>query len=277
MTAFDLLSQWVFADHRPVNWLPRDPNARMTLFFLLFVGALLVTMKVATWLIRRRSGNLPLRFWLSPLPAPSSLARCAPRAELMNRLVRAALSAGALALGYWLFWNFLAPLELPPWILGYLGIPFLLLFSSLLLAVITLLWLPAGELFPALHENPLLARSVADFWGRRWNLWFSDWFRYAILVPLRQRPVLAVVLVFFVSGLVHEWVVNLSLYLAAERNLFGTMMLYFLLQAAGLLLERRFFLGKPAAKLVLVWLVVALPAPLVVNEGLLRALRLWPY
>ena len=277
MTAFALLSQLHFAEHAPVNWLPRDPNGRMTLYFLLFVGALLVVMKLAAWWIRGRRTPAPRRFWLSPLPAPNSLARTAPRSELNPRLVRAALSAGALALGYSIFWNFILPLELPPWILGYLGVPFLLLFSSVLVAVITLLWLPMGGLFPALHQNPLLARSIADFWGRRWNLWFSDWFRFTILGPLRRRPTLAVVLVFLVSGLVHEWVVNGALYLAADRNRFGTMMLYFLLQAAGLLFERRCLSGKPATKRILAWLVVGFPAPLVVNEGLLRALHLWPY
>ncbi len=277
MIAFALLSPLTFPDHRPVNWLPRDSNVRMTLFFLVFVGALLLLMKLATPLVRRRSTKSSLRFWLSPLLAPNSLARCAPRCGLTTRLVHAALSAGVLAACYRIFWNFIVPLELPAWVLGYLAAPVLLLFSSLLLAVVTLLWLPAGELFPALHQNPLLARGVADFWGRRWNLWFSDWFRYAILAPLRQRPVLAVVLVFLVSGLVHEWVINLSLYLSAGRNLFGTMMLYFLLQAAGLLLERRFLAGKPAAKILLAWLVVFVPAPLVLNEGMLRALRLWPY
>jgi hypothetical protein len=77
-----------------------------------------------------------------------------------------------------------------------------------LLAVVTLLWLPTGGLFPALRQSPLLARGVADSWGRRWNLWFSDWFRFTILGPLRRRPVLAIMLVFLVSGFAHEWVVN---------------------------------------------------------------------
>jgi hypothetical protein len=118
--------------------------------------------------------------------------------------------------------------------------------------------------------------GVADFWGRRWNLWFSDWFRFALLAPLRRRPALAVVVIFFVSGVMHEWVVNLPLYLVTGRKLFGTMMLYFLLQAVGILLERRYFAEKPVAKVVLAWLVVFLPAPLVINEGLLRAMWLWP-
>lgn len=51
-------------------------------------------------------------------------------------------------------------------------------------------------LLPALHRRPWAARSVADFWGSRWNLWFSDWFRYCIFSRLRRRPVFALFLAF---------------------------------------------------------------------------------
>ncbi|MCC7376671.1 MAG: hypothetical protein IT581_18575 [Verrucomicrobiales bacterium] len=249
----------------------------MTWFFLLSVGALILLMKLAAMGVRGLTARTSLSFWLSPLPSPSSLDRCADRSRLLGRLVWSAVSALALALGYRVYWDVVVPRELPPWILGYLGIPFLLLLSSLFWGVLTLVWLPTGRLHPALHRRPWLARSVADFWGHRWNLWFSDWFRYVVLVPLRRRPALAVVVVFLLSGLIHEWVVNFSLYLAADQRRFGTMMLYFPLQAAGLLIERRFMGGRRLAKVAWAWLVVVLPSPWVLNEGLLRALRLWPY
>jgi hypothetical protein len=119
-------------------------------------------------------------------------------------------------------------------------------------------------------------QGVADFWGRRWNLWFSDWFRFAIFSRLRNRPRLALLLVFAVSGLMHEWVVNLPLYLVIGRPLFGSMMLYFLLQAGGVLVERQFLKHPSAARAAFAWLVVIGPAPLILNEGLLRVLHLWP-
>jgi hypothetical protein len=185
--------------------------------------------------------------------------------------------AGLLVLNYWILWKLIFPLELPPFVLGYLAAPALLLIGPVLALVVTLLWLPCGRLLPALHDNPLLARGVAEFWGRRWNLWFSDWFRYVIFAPLRRQPTLALVLVFFVSGLMHEWVINLPLYLVTGRAPFGTMMVYFPLQAAGVLLERRFPKGNIRARTLFAWLVVFAPAPLVLNEGLLRTLHLWPH
>ena len=56
----------------------------------------------------------------------------------------------------------------------------------------------------------------------------------------------------------------------------GSMMLYFLLQAVGILVERRWLKGRARLSVVFVWLVVFVPAPLVINEGLLRTLHLWP-
>ena len=117
-------------------------------------------------------------------------------------------------------------------------------------------------------------RGIADFWGNHWNLWFSDWSRYAVFSRLRRRPVLALLLVFAISGLVHEWVINVPLYLLTGRAPFGSMMVYFLLQAAGLLLERRFLKSRVRGKVAFAWLVILAPAPLVMNEGLLRTLHL---
>jgi predicted transporter len=116
---------------------------------------------------------------------------------------------------------------------------------------------------------------VGDFWGNRWNLWYSDWSRYAIFRRLRSRPVLALLLAFAISGVLHEWVINVTLYFVTGRALFGTMMMYFLIQGAGVLVERRFKKHRCFA-VVFTWLVVLAPVPLVINEGLLRAMHLWP-
>jgi hypothetical protein len=74
----------------------------------------------------------------------------------------------------------------------------------------------------------------------------------------------------------HEWVLNVPLYCLTDRVMFGSMMVYFLLQAAGLLLERRFLKSCNRLKIGFVWIVVLAPAPLIMNEGLLRTLHLWP-
>ena len=74
----------------------------------------------------------------------------------------------------------------------------------------------------------------------------------------------------------HEWVTNFTLYHVTGRALFGSMMICFLLQAVGILLERYFLKGHPRLMRAFIWLVVLVPVPLVLNEGLLRVLFLWP-
>jgi hypothetical protein len=69
------------------------------------------------------------------------------------------------------------------------------------------------------------ARGIADVWGNRWNMWFSNWFRFAIFDRWRRWPALALWTVFVVSGLMHEWGINLPLYCVTGRRLFGTMLL----------------------------------------------------
>ncbi len=85
---------------------------------------------------------------------------------------------------------------------------------------------------------------------------------------------LALFAVFLASGILHEWVINVPLYIVTGRNCFGSMTLYFLLQAFGILIERR--VRKRVVRILLAWLFVLGAAPLMINEGMLRILHLWP-
>ena len=216
------------------------------------------------------------QFRISPLLAPNSLARSQPLSAWPSFLVRGGTCLGALLLYYWIYGKLVETFQLRGIVLGYLAAPAVLLTTEVFIAVVTLLWLPSRRLLPVLHNNPFGARSVADFWGRRWNLWMSEWFRYVIFTPMRRRPVLAVWLIFFLSGLLHEYVLNLALWWVTGRKLFGTMMLYFLLQPVGLLFERRFLKQYPRANVTFTWLIVFAPVPLVFHESMLRTLHLWP-
>ena len=246
----------------------------MTWLNLLALALIALLMKGTVLLLPRAgAGAKSVAFLASPVLAPSSLGRSRPLRALPRALLRGGGCLAALVFYCWL-WHRFDAFHLRGPLLGYLVAPAVLLTTEAFLAVITILWLPGGRLLPVLHCNPLGARSVAEFWGRRWNLWMSDWFREVIFLPLRRRPVFAVWLIFFLSGLLHEWVLNTALWLVTGRNLFGTMMIYFLLQAAGVLLERRFQDGP--GKVLFAWLVVLGPAPLVFNESMLRTLHLWP-
>lgn len=248
----------------------------MTFSFLLAVALLGLLMKGFAAL-RMRALHSPLRpFVFTLLFSPTSFPRCRPVAAVPKVLREAVLLLAALVVGCWLYWKVVRAVQPPVFVLSYLAAGPLIGVSELLACLVAFLGLPAGCLLPRGHVQPWRARGPADFWGRRWNLWFSDWFRFTIFQPMRRRPALAVVLVFFVSGVIHELVVNLPLFLITGRAPFGSMMIYFLLQAAALLVERRFLKRRPVWRVILVWLVVFVPLPLMINEGMLRTLHLWP-
>jgi len=255
--------------------LPDDPNWQMTVFYLLALAVTGFVMKLVALLLPVTiQVERPLSFWL--LVSPASHRRLQPIVTVRKVLLRAALLFAALVLSYWIFGQLVRAGLIRGIALSYCAAPVLLLLSETLVAFTTVLWLPSGQLLPAIHNRPWRARSVADFWGKRWNLWFSEWFRYAIFQPLRSRPVFALLLAFAISGLLHEWVINLPLYFVTGRALFGTMMIYFVVQAAGILWEHHFLKRHPRLTVAFVWLVVFVPSPLVLNEGLLRTLHLWP-
>ena len=245
----------------------------MPLLFFSAMGLLIVVLKIASALRQRP----PRGFWLSLLPSPRSLRRATPvtAADTRRALVRLALATLGFA-GWWIAYRIIVQATgAQGFWLAWLAAPQVWLMGELCGTLHRVVLLPTGRLLPLPHAHPLAARSVADFWGRRWNIWMSDWFRDMIFQPLRCRPRRAMLAVFLLSGIIHELVINLPLWLVTGRNLFGTMLAYFGVQAVGLFIERTWLAAHPQLQRAFTWLVVLGPAPLFVNEGILRALWLW--
>jgi hypothetical protein len=251
---------------------------RMTLAFLLLLVLLVVTLKLVAAARKPPPTGSRALFWISPLPATDSVARATPvgKAEFFPLIGRFALAVVGFLAAHWLLWRAGRILSWNSVGFGYLATPLVWLGTSGIAMLCQIICLPAGRLLPAAHEKVFAARSVAEFWGRRWDVWMSDWFRQVIFRPMRRRPVLAVVVVFLVSGVIHEFVINFGLWFVTGRNLFGSMMAYFGVQAAGVFVERGWLANCPWLKWLWTWIVVVGPAPLFINEGMLRALQFWP-
>ena len=118
------------------------------------------------------------------------------------------------------------------WI-GLTGLAFVLHFG--LFHILSLAWRERGVDARPIMDFPILASSLADFWGRRWNRAFRDVAFQQLLRRLAGRfgVAWATMAVFLVSGLVHELVISLPV-----CGGWGGPTIYFLLQAAGLLIER---------------------------------------
>jgi alginate O-acetyltransferase complex protein AlgI len=101
--------------------------------------------------------------------------------------------------------------------------------------LVTALWRRLGVEVRPLFREPLRSRSLTEFWGRRWNLAFSEMTSLGVYRPLARATTAEVALVaaFVFSGLLHELAISLPV-----RSGFGLPMLYFLLHALLMTIER---------------------------------------
>ncbi len=153
-------------------------------------------------------------------------------------------AAGCILLGTLLLWlvarHFTHPLA-QGWC-GMVGLILILHFGAF--GVLAAFWQSRGIGVTPIMNHPATATSLADFWGRRWNVAFHD-----LAHPLVFRPVAgrwgqgtALWASFLVSGLAHELVISVP----AGAG-FGLPTAYFLLQALGIVIERRLFSRRPAS------------------------------
>jgi hypothetical protein len=250
-----------------------SPNWQMTaLYFLALLPVCFFMKLVAIWGAPESKDPLAI---LTIYPTSVALRRCLPLSAAPRLICRALLAWTVCICAYWLYVRLVQEFRPPKILLSYIGAIMLWLVSEALGSLIPFLGLPSGRLLPLPHgPTPLFAKSLSEFWGRRWNVWTSEWFRQVIFRPLQARPVLALFLVFLTSGIFHEWVINVPLYIVTGKKYFGSMILYFLLQAVGILIEHK--TRNRGVRILLVWLFVFGAAPLMVNEGMLRILHLWP-
>jgi hypothetical protein len=133
-----------------------------------------------------------------------------------------------------------------PILRGWVGMIGLILFFHFgTFQIVALIWRGFGVKAEPIMVAPLRSTSLGEFWGKRWNLGFRQLAHELIFRPLYRNIGVdaAGVLVFVVSGLIHDLVISVP-----ARGGYGLPTLYFLLQGAGTSFERsqsgkRFELG----------------------------------
>ena len=162
---------------------------------------------------RRMWVGLPrfLLWWFIPpdtrAPGSAKEAR-AIRDKATKRLRRASFKAIALALLF--VWSALFPstLDTPlPHSAWSLGLTYTLITG--LADLVCALPLAAGYEVKEVFHAPLLSTSPRDFWSHRWNRYVSTFARRSVFLPLggARRPLRTSMLVFAMSGLMHEYLV----------------------------------------------------------------------
>lgn len=124
---------------------------------------------------------------------------------------------------------------------------------------------------PPVQEAPILSRSIAEFWGRRWNRAVGGWLRKHCFAPLarRGRARAGLVASFVASAALHVWPVWVAIG-AAPAAAMGT---FFVLQAGLVWLESRLGVGRWSRPAGHAWAVLWLvgTSPLFVGPVLLIA------
>jgi hypothetical protein len=240
---------------------------------LAIIGALLYAMKAVVAVEARAQGSPPLSagrwlgfaaLWPGMRPGPFARAGGAPLPGaghlVLGGLVR--LSAGlALVATARLAWvatrsRWLATAPLLP------GLSLIVHFG--VFDLVAGAWRWAGVDCKPLFRSPLRATSLGEFWGRRWNLAFSEMTALAIYQPLvrrvGRRPALAAS--FLGSGLLHELAISVPV-----RAGYGLPLAYFALHGALMMVEGRLArAGRPVDRVpwigrawTLGWLLAPLP------------------
>jgi hypothetical protein len=142
---------------------------------------------------------------------------------------------------------------------GMLGLILLLHFGSFQL--IALVWQAFGVEAKPIMSAPLRSTSLAEFWGKKWNLGFRQLSYALIFRPLHRilGAEAAGLLVFLVSGLIHDLVISLP-----ARAGYGLPTAYFLLQGTGITIEhsrigKSFGLGRGVRGWLFAAVVVTAP------------------
>ena len=119
---------------------------------------------------------------------------------------------------------------------------------------------------------PIVSVSLTEFWGRRWNLAFRDLTHRFLFHPLigRLGAVPALLVGFFVSGLVHDLVISWP-----AGGGWGLPTGYFVLQGAGIVVERSRWgrelgLGRGLIGRLYCLLLIGLPSPLLFHPEFLN-------
>lgn len=219
----------------PATW------PRWALMWLL-AAAIYWACKILTWSVADRTGVSRGRQWAYLVGWPGmNAARFFATQEAGRPPAPSApewiAALGMMLLGGIVFWNAQRWIGTDwPIVLGWagmIGTILMLHFGSFQL--LSCAWRAAGIDAPPLMNQPLRSTSVVEFWSRRWNTAFRDLTHQFVFRPLSYRlgPKWAILLGFFLSGIVHDLVISVP----AEGG-YGGPTCFFTLQAVAILAER---------------------------------------
>ncbi len=146
----------------------------------------------------------------------------------------------------------------------FAGIVFIYALAAFITDLIRFGFLASGTAMRPIHVTPVAARSLRDFWGKRWNRAMSAWLCRFIFLPLARRhhPNLGLVCAFLVSAAMHAWLPLAALGASTALSLGA----FFCLQGVFVLIEDGLHVPAWPVPLARVWTLAILLAtsPLII-------------
>jgi MBOAT, membrane-bound O-acyltransferase family len=201
----------------PFLWGPTN-HPWITMLIAILGG--IVMLKAIDWLAYPRYEDQPLRVWLALTFWPAlQIEDVGVRIDghvRRSELVARRLASGVAGLAVGLMLTALGELlDLPDrgiWLDSSLKALEIYAMAGgandLMIAAFALAGYRATNAF----RYPILARSVLDFWSR-YNVWIHRWLKRHVFEPIgrhRRRPAVGILAVFAVSGLLHEYLIVVS-------------------------------------------------------------------
>jgi hypothetical protein len=190
------------------------------------MAALVATINVAASATTQWSARLRL---LQMLTAGYRIRAGHTRPVLSVRIIGHFIVEGLVGGAAFLFLRHIAHAQHPPDAVIALcrmvaGIILLYTLAEFLKDLVHFCFLASGAAMRPIHDTPIAARSLRDFWGKRWNRAVSAWLHRFVFLPLarQHRPDLGLLCACLVSGALHAWValVALGAFAAFELAMF---------------------------------------------------------
>lgn len=252
------------------------PAEYPTFTALLALGCLWFTLRVVELARVRGSVPVPSRIWHAVgLVDTRRSRRMAPKLDT-SALVRMALGA-PLWFGAWAGVRFGSELltGAPRLAVRWLcGVVFMYLGVEVVVAAVILIYGLLGIDPRPLHDDPILSRTISEFWNRRWNRAVHGFLKHNVFAPVARRghAEWGMVLAFLLSAFIHFY----FMWPAVGPFWAGMMAAFFLLQLPFLWAERALGVARWPAPLARTWTLtlLILSSPLFV-EPVLRIVDTW--
>lgn len=254
------------------------PEEYPTFKAFLALGSIWFTARVIELTRERGQVPVPHRLWHTVgLVDTLRAKRISPRLDL-NALTRLLVGL-PLFLGFWAMVHYAshllegAPRLLVRWGAGAL---FMYVAVEITVAAVIIAYGLVGIDPRPLHDDPILSKTISEFWSRRWNRAVHRFLKYNVFAPVARRGhvELGLWLTFVASALIHFYFIlpSVGLYWA------GMMASFFLLQIPFVWAERALGVVRWPPALARTWTLTLLFAssPLFV-QPVLQILDTWTW